>query len=134
MSALSAGSLPPINPASEPASVRNGPAAAKQAYQEALGFEQLLVSQLSQQLAATVSSPGGDGSSDGSSDSSSDGSSDSGGGILGSDPGTSGFAGMIPQALTSGIMSSGGTGIALQLAKALDPALGQPTPKRAAGS
>jgi hypothetical protein len=118
MSVLPASSLPPISAASEPASIRNGPPAAKQAYQEALGFEQLLVDQLSQQLAATVSSPGGDGSS--------------GSGVMGSDPSTSGFASLIPQALSSGIMSAGGTGMALQLAKALDPALGEPTAKKAA--
>jgi hypothetical protein len=122
MSALSASGVPPINASSLPASIRNGPPAAKQAYQEGLGFERLLVDQLSQQLAATVSSPGGDGSSA------------SGGGILGSDAGTSGFASMIPQALTSGIMSAGGTGMALQLAKALDPALGEPTAKNPAGT
>jgi hypothetical protein len=122
MSALSASGVPPINAATVPTSIRNGPTAAKQAYQEALGFEQLLVDQLSQQMAATVSSPGGDGSSA------------SGGGILGSDAGTSGFASMIPQALTSGIMSAGGTGMALQLAKALDPALGEPTAKKTAGT
>lgn len=119
MSALPASSLPPLSAATEPASVRNGPPAAKQAYQEALGFEQLLVDQLSQQLAATVSSPTSDGSSDS-------------GGMMGSDPGTSAFASLIPQALTSGIMSAGGTGIALQLATALDPALGEPTSKQAA--
>ena len=118
MSVLPATSVPPINPASEPASIRNGPPAAKQAYQEALGFEQLLVDQLSQQLSATVSSSGG---SDGSS-----------GGVMGSDPSTSAFASLVPQALTSGIMSAGGTGIALQLARALDPALGEPaSPKTA---
>jgi hypothetical protein len=120
MSALPASSLPPINATSEPASIRNGPPAAKQAYQEGLGFEQLLVDQLGQQLAATVSSPSADGSS--------------GSGIMGSDPGTSGFASLIPQALSSGIMSAGGTGIAMQLAKALDPALGEPTSKKVAKS
>jgi hypothetical protein len=119
MSTLPASSLPPINAASEPASVRNGPPAAKQAYQEALGFEQLLVDQLSQQLAATVSSSD---SADGS----------SGGGIMGSDPSTGAYASLIPQALSSGIMSAGGTGVALQLAQALDPALGQAAPKKAA--
>ena len=107
MSALPASSLPPLSAATEPASVRNGPPAAKQAYQEALGFEQLLVDQLSQQLAASTS-------------------------MMGSDPGTSAFASLIPQALTSGIMSAGGTGIALQLATALDPALGEPTARQAA--
>jgi Rod binding domain-containing protein len=114
------GALPPINPATEPAAIRNGDAAAKKAYQEALGFEDILVNQLSQELAATVSGPG-------SSDGSSDGSSGSGAsGILGGDPSTSAFSSMIPQTLTNSIMSSGGLGVAMRLAQALDPAIGAP--------
>ena len=120
-----ASALPPINPATEPASIRNGDPAAKKAYQEALGFEDILVNQLSQELASTVSSPGSlDGSGD-SSDSSDSGNS-GGGGMLGSDPSTSAFSSMIPQALTTGIMSGGGLGIAARLAQALDPAIGSP--------
>ncbi len=46
--------LPPISAADLPASVRNGPPAAKQAYTEALEFEQVLVNQLAQQLTATM--------------------------------------------------------------------------------
>ncbi|HUA47893.1 MAG TPA: hypothetical protein VMA77_21835 [Solirubrobacteraceae bacterium] len=116
--------LPPINQALEPADIRNGNTQAKQAYQEALGFEDILMQELTQELANTVSGPD-DGSLDGSdgSDDSSDGSS---GGILGSDPSTSAFASMIPTALTQSIMSSGGVGIADQLAKAIDPQIGTP--------
>jgi Rod binding domain-containing protein len=114
--------LPPINPALEPADIRNGNAQAKQAYQEALGFESVLMSQLTQELASTVSSPSD--SSDGSGDSSD--SSDSPGGILGSDPSTSAFASMIPQALTTSLISNGGVGIAAQLAQAIDPQIGTP--------
>jgi len=119
--------LPPINQALEPADIRNGNTQAKQAYQEALGFEDILMQELTQELANTVSGPddgsldGSDGSED--SDDSSDGSS---GGILGSDPSTSAFASMIPTALTQSIMSSGGVGIADQLAKAIDPQIGTP--------
>jgi Rod binding domain-containing protein len=116
-------SLPPINEANEPADIRNGNTAAKNAYQEALGFEDILVQQLTQELASTVTTPGGDSSSDGSSD---DSSSDSSGGILGSDPSTSGFASMIPTTLTNSIMSNGGLGIAAQLAQSIDPAIGTP--------
>jgi Rod binding domain-containing protein len=116
-------SLPPIDAANEPANIRNGNAAAKQAYQEALGFEDMLVQQLTQELASTVTSPSDDSSSGGGSDGSS---SDSSGGILGSDPSTSMFASMIPTALTQSIMSSGGLGIADQLAQSLDPAIGTP--------
>jgi Rod binding domain-containing protein len=120
MSSLPAANLPPINSALLPADIRNGNAKAKQAYQEALGFEDVLMQQLTQQLADTVTSPGGD-----SSDSSSGGSSDSSsGGLLGSDPSTSAFASLIPTALTQSIMSGGGVGIADRLARALDPQIG----------
>jgi Rod binding domain-containing protein len=126
MSALSIGAqgaLPPINPATEPAVIRNGGPQAKKAYQEALGFESILVNQLSQELASTVSSPG-DPSSDGTLDGSGGSSSGSGsGGILGSDPSTSAFSSMIPQALSTSIMSAGGLGIATRLAESLDPAI-----------
>ena len=50
---------PPIDQALLPASVRNGTPAAKQAYQTGLAFEQMLVDQLSQELAATASSSDG---------------------------------------------------------------------------
>ena len=130
MSALSfdpsqlSSALPPINPATEPAAIRNGGPQAKKAYEEALGFENILVNQLSQELASTVqSSP--DTSCDGSSDGS-DSSSSGGSGLLGGDPSTSAFSSMIPQALTTGIMSSGGLGIAARLAQAIDPAIGHP--------
>jgi len=127
--ALTSSSVPPVNAASEPAEIRNGNAKAKQAYQEALGFEQMLMQQLTTELASTVTSSGDSGSSDGSS--SDGGSSDSGGssgsgGILGSDPSTSAFASMIPTALTHSLMSSGGVGIADNLAHALDPQIGTP--------
>jgi len=115
-------SLPPIDAANEPADIQNGNTAAKNAYQEALGFEDILVQQLTQDLASTVTSP----SDDGSSDDGSDDSSDSSGGILGSDPSTSGYASLIPTALSQSIMSSGGLGIAAQLAQSIDPAIGTP--------
>jgi len=116
MSALPGTSLPPISQSLMPADIRNGDAKAKQAYQQALGFEDMLVQQLTQQLAQTVTSSSGDGSSD---------SSDSAGGMLGSDPSTSAFAGLIPTALTQSVMSGGGLGVADQLARAIDPAIGE---------
>ena len=122
MSSLPAANLPPIDSALLPADVRNGNAQAKHAYQEALGFEDILMQQLTQQLAATVTSPGGDSSGSGDS---SDSSSPSGG-MLGSDPSTNAFASLIPTALTQSIMSGGGTGMADQLARALDPQIGTP--------
>jgi Rod binding domain-containing protein len=119
MSSLPGTSLPPIDSSLLPADIRGGDAKAKKAYQEALGFEDILVGQLTQQLAQTVVSPSDDGSGG-----SSDGSSDSSGGILGSDSSTSMFASMIPTALTQSIMSSGGVGVADKLARAIDPAIG----------
>ena len=116
-------SLPAVDSANEPADIRNGNTAAKNAYQEALGFEDILVQQLTQELASTVTTPTDDTSLD---DGSGDGSSGSSGGILGSDPSASGFASLIPAALTQSIMSSGGLGIAQQLAQAIDPAIGTP--------
>jgi Rod binding domain-containing protein len=121
---LTSASLPPVSQALQPADIRNGNTQAKQAYQEALGFEDILMQELTQELASTVSSPSDD-SSDGS-DGSDDSSDDSSGGILGSDASTSGFASMIPTALTQSLMSSGGVGIADQLAKAIDPQIGTP--------
>jgi Rod binding domain-containing protein len=117
MSSLPAVNLPPIDSALLPADIRNGNAQAKQAYQEALGFENILMQQLTQQLADTVTSPGGD--SSGSGDPS------SGGGILGSDPSTNAFASLIPTALTQSVMSGGGVGVADRLAHALDPQIGE---------
>ena len=121
--AIGTSSVPPIDAANEPANIRNGNATAQKAYQEALGFEDILVQQLTQQLASTVTSPSDDGSSD---DGSGDSSSGSSGGILGSDPSTSAFASLIPTALSQSIMSSGGLGIADQLAQAIDPSIGTP--------
>ena len=115
--------LPPIDAANEPADIRNGNATAQKAYQEALGFEDILMQQLTQELASTVTSPSDDGSNGDGSDGSS---SDTSGGILGSDPSTSAFASLIPTALTQSIMSSGGLGIAQRLAQAIDPAIGTP--------
>ena len=116
MSAIDASSLPPVDQALLPQSVRDGSPAAKKAYETALGFEQILVSQLSQELAATASGSGVDGGSGG-------GSSDGSSGLMGSDPATSMYSQLLPQALTSSVMAAGGLGIAQQLAGALDPTL-----------
>jgi Rod binding domain-containing protein len=124
-SPLTSTNVPVVDAANEPADIRNGNSAAQKAYQEALGFEDILVQQLTQELASTVTSPADSSDSSGSSGSS-DSSSDSSGGILGSDPSTSAFASLIPTALTQSIMSSGGLGIAQQLAQSIDPAIGTP--------
>ena len=115
---LATSGLPVVGQAAEPAVVRNGSPAAQQAYQEGLDFEQVLVNELAQELTATVSSSGTDSSGDDGSDDDSD---DDSSGLLGSDPASSGYESMIPDALTTAIMSAGGTGLALQLAQAIDP-------------
>ncbi|MGO9902046.1 MAG: hypothetical protein ACLP0J_20715 [Solirubrobacteraceae bacterium] len=118
--------LTPVSQADLPADIRNGSPAAKQAYTEGLEFAQVLVNELAQQLTATVSdqdSDDGDSStnaSGGGDDGSSDATSP-----LGSDPATSLYSSLIPQALSDSIMSSGGgLGIASEIAAALDPSLG----------
>jgi hypothetical protein len=116
--------IPNLNVADIPANIRNGNNAAKQAYTEGLAFENVLVNELSQQLSNTMY--GGSGadassSSDGSDSSSSGGSSS--GDLLG---GAGAYASMIPQALTSSIMSGGGLGVADQFAQELDPSLNAP--------
>lgn len=123
-SALSTGGLPPINQANEPAAIRNGDADAKKAYQTGLSFEQLLVNQLTQELASTATDSSGDGSSDSSGAS----------GLMGGDAASSAYANMLPQTLTSSIMSGGGTGIAMQIAKSIDPALAYPTADKSQGA
>ena len=97
----------------EPYAIKHGDKAAKSAYDEGLGFEQVFVNELTQQLTATLSGDSSD-SSDSSGDSS-DGSSDSAGGP---------YSSLLSSALTQGVMSSGGAGgLAMQLAESLDPTL-----------
>jgi Rod binding domain-containing protein len=123
-SALPATSMAPIDPALEPESVRNGNQAAKNAYQTGLAFENILVNELAQQMTATV--PGLSGDDDGLGGSSGDSSSGSTGGLTSADSGISAYSSLLPQALTSSIMSGGGTGIAMQIAQSIDPALANP--------
>ncbi len=116
--------LPLMDPATEPAAIRNGDQKAKNAYQTGLAFENVLVNELAQQLSATV--PGLDGSDDGLGGTSND-SSDSGStGGVGGAGGLGAYSSLLPQTLTSSIMAGGGTGIAMQIAKSIDPALGVP--------
>ena len=124
MSALSAaslsaslpGGLAPINPATEPESVKQGGKAAQQAYETGLGFESMLVSELAQQLTSTISGTGDDSDGLGGSDSS-DGSDSS------SDPAVGAYSSLLPSALTQGVMADGGTGVAMQIAEGIDPKL-----------
>jgi Rod binding domain-containing protein len=92
---MSFGSLPPVDQSLLPAAVRNAPPARRSAYEAALGFEQLLVQQLTSSLADSAQSTFG-----------------------GED---SPYAGMLPDALTHSVMDAGGLGLAPQLAAAIDP-------------
>jgi Rod binding domain-containing protein len=103
----SATGLPVVDQALEPASVRHGSAATQKAYQSALAFEQVLVEQLSKSAAAS-SGLGEEASQEGESSGSEEGAA-----------GASGFSSMLPQALSSGVMSAGGLGIAAQVAQQL---------------
>jgi Rod binding domain-containing protein len=106
--ALPSGAQPVVNQALEPAWVRKGSAATQKAYETALAFEQMLVEELSQSLTAS-SGLGGESSADGES---SEGSTGAGGA---SGP----LSSMLPQALTSGVMSAGGLGLAAQMTSQL---------------
>ncbi len=121
-SSLPASTLPLIDPANEPASIRNGDQKAKNAYQTGMAFENVLVNELAQQMAATV--PGLDGSDDGLGGTTDSGSSGDTGGVGGG--GLGAYASLLPQTLANSIASGGGTGIAMEIAKSIDPALGEP--------
>jgi hypothetical protein len=127
-STLATSTLPPIDPANEPAAIRNGDQKAKDAYQTGMAFENVLVNELAQQLAATV--PGLDGSDDGlggtTDDSSAAGSTAGSSGGVGGGGGLGAYSSLLPQTLASSVMSGGGTGIAMEIAKSIDPALGAP--------
>jgi hypothetical protein len=102
------GGLPVVNQALEPAWVRHGSAATQKAYTSALAFEQTLVEQLSQSLAATggidgEGSPEGEGSEEG-----------------GGTAGNSQLSSMLPQALSAGVMHAGGLGLAAQLTRDME--------------
>ena len=115
VSGLPASGLPPIvNQTLEPAWVRKGSAATQKAYETALAFEQMLVEELSQSLTATS----GLGGESGAESESPEGSSGSGGA---SGP----LSSMLPQALTSGVMSAGGLGLAAQMTSQLAGAAAQ---------
>jgi len=114
--------IPNLNVATIPANIRNGDSKAKAAYSQGLAFEDMLVNELTQQLANTMDSSDSTDSTDGSSTDGTSGSSDgsAGSSMLG---GSSAYASMIPQALSSSIMDGGGLGIAESFAQELDPSL-----------
>jgi Rod binding domain-containing protein len=102
-----------IMPAVLPPDVRKAGAKGEQLYKAALGFEQLLTQELTDQLAQTMQGTDGADSSDSSSD---DGSQDPSTQSIFSMGGSSPVVSqMLPQALSDGITQAGGLGIAHQL-------------------
>jgi hypothetical protein len=94
--------LPPVDRSQLPADIRRASPARQDAYSAALGFERLLVQQLTESLADTSRD------------------------ALGGD---SPYASLLPEAMADGVMQSGGLGLARQLADAIEPATApEPTP------
>ena len=114
-----------IMPAVLPPDVRKAGAKGEQLYKAALGFEQLLTQELTDQLAQTMQGTDDADSSDSSSDGSDDPSTQSIFSMGGSSPVVSQ---MLPQALSDGITQAGGLGIAHQLYLLLAHSTGLTTP------
>jgi hypothetical protein len=127
-SPLLAAGLPVANAALEPAWVRDGSPATKKAYATALGFESMLVEQLSRSLAAPSGSGGESGEGE-----SGEGGLSSGGSTPSGAPGSQ-LSSLLPQALSSGVMGAGGLGLAAQLAHVLQPATSASQPAASGGT
>jgi Rod binding domain-containing protein len=89
--------LPPIDQAALPTEVRNGTKQDKKAYQAALGFERMLLGELTKSLADTAKPAGSD-----------DGESDDGT----QDAASSMYMQMLPDQLADAVTSAGGLGLA----------------------
>ena len=119
-----------IMPAVLPPDVRKAGAKGEQLYKAALGFEQLLTRELTDQLAQTMQ---GTDDTDSSGSSSDDGSDDPSTQSIFSMGGSSPVVSqMLPQALSDGITQAGGLGIAHQLYLMLAQSTGLTTPSGSA--
>ena len=92
--------LPPIDQAALPAEVRNGTKQDKKAYEAALGFERMLLGELTKTLADTAKPAGSD---EGDDSASGDGSQDAA---------SSMYMQMLPDQLADAVTSAGGLGLA----------------------
>jgi hypothetical protein len=107
--------LPVVSAAVEPASVRHGSASVKRAYQQGLGFEAMLVEELTRSL-ATGAGIGGEGGEAGEAP-------DAAGEASGAEAPTMGtgtdplVSSLVPQTLAHSIIASGGLGLAAQFAE-----------------
>jgi Rod binding domain-containing protein len=117
--------ISPVTIASEPAGVRDGSPKAKQAYETARGFEEVLMQQLSQELVKSSGLEGEAGGSAGGEEEGAAQESPSAGG-----EGT--LSSFLPQVLSEALMRGGTLGIANQLTVALDPSAANP--KSASGA
>lgn len=88
--------LDPITTAALPADLRDAPKATQDRYRAALGFEQVLVGQLTKALAATAGDEGG------------------------ASAATRTYRSMLPETLASTIAANGGIGLARELVRAED--------------
>jgi len=100
--------LPPIDQAALPAEVRNGTKQDKKAYEAALGFERMLLGELTKALADTAKPAGSDDGGDTSTDSA-DGSDSS---APTQDAASSMYMQMLPDQLADAVTSAGGLGLA----------------------
>jgi Rod binding domain-containing protein len=91
-------SLPPIDQATLPADIRNGSKQDKQAYTAALGFERMLLGELTKTMAETAKPVDGSDGEDQSSDAAS-----------------SMYMQMLPDQLADAVTQSGGIGLARNL-------------------
>ena len=95
--------LPPVDQATLPAEVRNGTKQDKKAYEAALGFERMLLGELTKSLADTAKPAGSDESDDGATD----------GGTQ--DAASSMYMQMLPDQLADAVTAAGGLGLAQSL-------------------
>ena len=104
--------IPPVDQSLLPADVRNGTAKDKQAYAAAVGFERMLVEQLTKPLAQSALGTGDDtGSDDGSPQ----------------DSGSSVYSDMISSSLADSVSQQGGLGLADSLYKSFGASSLRPT-------
>jgi Rod binding domain-containing protein len=99
---VTAGALPPIDQATLPAEIRNGSKQDKQEYAAALGFERMLLGELTKAMADTAKPAGDDGGDSG------DGSSTS----QPQDAASAMYMQMLPDQLADAVSANGGLGLA----------------------
>jgi hypothetical protein len=105
--------LPVIDQLLEPAWIRNGSAATQKAYALAQGFEEMLVQELVQPIAATNGISGEGTAETGEAP-------QAGTQAAGTSPLSNELSSLVPQALSGGVMKAGGLGLAAQLTREME--------------